>query len=144
MERDGCLPHFLVNNVFAQTFWRKKTLFPNVLFDIEAKTSFGNKVRFIAADRERIVIGFNNAAWIAPIEGDYVIKTVFSTQRRNDTGRINSTPRVITTPVIRLQVESPQPRPQPSLFSLGFSPNRWQKGSFLLHRRVATTPCSCR
>lgn len=49
-----------------------------------------------------ITIGFTGAAWIAPISGSWNISTSFSLAVRNDTGRINSTPRAITAPVIRL------------------------------------------
>ena len=53
---------------------------------------------------ERVSIGFTNNAWVSPINGFYRLQTVFSTIVRNDTGKINSSPRVITSPVIKLQV----------------------------------------
>ncbi len=49
-----------------------------------------------------ITIGFTGSAWIAPFSGSWNISTTFSLTIRNDTGRINSTPRAITAPVIRL------------------------------------------
>ena len=59
-------------------------------------------------DAERISIGFKKAALVSPINGDYRLQTVFSTIVRNDTGKINSSPRVITSPVIKLQVNGLQ------------------------------------
>ena len=54
---------------------------------------------------QRVSIGFRNLAWVSPINGHYRLQTVFSTSVRNDTGQINSSPRVITSPVIKLQVK---------------------------------------
>ncbi len=50
-----------------------------------------------------VTVGFTGRDWIAPLSSDWNISTTFSLIRRNDTGRINSTPRAITAPVIRLQ-----------------------------------------
>ena len=50
-----------------------------------------------------VAIGFTGSNWIAPISSNWNISTTFSLMIRNDTGRINSTPRAITAPVIRLQ-----------------------------------------
>ena len=57
----------------------------------------------LAAAGRTITIGFTGNAWIAPISSNWNISTTFSLTVRNDTGRINSTPRAITAPVIRLQ-----------------------------------------
>lgn len=50
-----------------------------------------------------MTIGFTGYAWIHPFSSSWNISTTFSTNRRNDTGHINSTPRAITAPVLRLQ-----------------------------------------
>ena len=50
-----------------------------------------------------VTMVFTGAAWIDPFDSDWSILTSFSMARRNDTGRINSTPRAITSPVLRLQ-----------------------------------------
>ena len=50
-----------------------------------------------------VTIGFTGQNWIAPISSNWNISTEFSLTTRNDTGHINSTPRAITAPVIRLQ-----------------------------------------
>ena len=58
---------------------------------------------FSFAAGDVVAIGFTGRAWIEPISGSWNISTTFSLVIRNDTGRINSTPRAITSPVIRLQ-----------------------------------------
>ena len=50
-----------------------------------------------------ITVGFTGGDWLSPFDAEWNISTTFSTTRRNDTGRINSTPRAITAPVLRLQ-----------------------------------------
>lgn len=49
-----------------------------------------------------ITIGYTGNAWIDPISGPWNVSTTFSLAIRNDTGRINSTPRAVTAPIIRL------------------------------------------
>ena len=49
-----------------------------------------------------VAIGYTGRDWIAPFSASWNISTTFSLVR-NDTGRINSTPRAITAPVIRLR-----------------------------------------
>ena len=41
--------------------------------------------------------------WIDPFLGSYNLSTTFTVRIRNDTGRINSSPRVTSFPIIRLQ-----------------------------------------
>ena len=48
-------------------------------------------------------IAFTGGDWIAPFNSGWSVTTTFSITKRNDTGRINSTPRAITSPVLRLQ-----------------------------------------
>ena len=50
-----------------------------------------------------ITIGFSGTAWISPFNSHWNLSTTFSMARRNDTGRINSTPRAKTSPVIYVQ-----------------------------------------
>ena len=50
-----------------------------------------------------VTIGFTGRNWIAPFSSNWNISVTFSLAIRNDTGRINSSPRAITAPVIRLQ-----------------------------------------
>jgi len=58
---------------------------------------------FSAALSNIVTIGFTGYAWIAPFHSHWNISTTFSLTRRTDTGQINSSPRAITAPVIRLQ-----------------------------------------
>ena len=48
-------------------------------------------------------IGFTGYAWIAPFTSNWNVSTTFSLTTRADTGQINSSPRAVTAPVIRLQ-----------------------------------------
>lgn len=55
-----------------------------------------------------LTIGFTGCCWISPFDhspltGHWNISSTFSMLPRNDTGVINSTPRAITVPVIRVQ-----------------------------------------
>ena len=50
-----------------------------------------------------ITIGFSGCCWISPFSSHWNLSTTFSITRRNDTGRINSTPRATTAPVIYVQ-----------------------------------------
>ena len=50
-----------------------------------------------------ITIGFSGCCWISPFSSYRNLSTTFSIMRRNDTGRINSTPRATTAPVIYVQ-----------------------------------------
>lgn len=50
-----------------------------------------------------VTIGFTGSAWIAPFNSRWNVSTTFSLATRSDIGRINSSPRAITFPVIRLQ-----------------------------------------
>ena len=74
-------------------------------FSIAENWSFGeNRVRYIFPNtNDPITITFSGNAWISPFSSRWNVPTTFTLIRRNDTGRINSTPRAITSPVIRLQ-----------------------------------------
>ena len=50
-----------------------------------------------------ITIAFSGGAWIAPFGSSWRVPTTLSLARRNDTGDINSTPRAITSPTLRIQ-----------------------------------------
>ena len=73
-------------------------------YSIKEDWSFGER-RFIYTFNEtsNITIAFTGRNWIRPIDTGWSILTIFSMARRSDTGRINSTPRPITTPLLRLQ-----------------------------------------
>ena len=75
-------------------------------FSIEEDWTFGERTLtydFSASVDDLVAIGFTGNAWISPFNSRWNISTTFSLIVRNDTGRINSSPRAITTPVIRLQ-----------------------------------------
>ncbi|XP_065903921.1 integrin beta-like protein C [Dysidea avara] len=75
-------------------------------FSIDENWSFGeNRLAFNFTDRteDTIAIGFTGGCWISPLGCSWNISTTFSLNIRNDTGQINSSPRAITTPVLRLQ-----------------------------------------
>ena len=72
-------------------------------FSIEDNWSFGERqFTYTFNEGPDITIAFTGGDWISPF-GVWSILTSFSTAKRNDTGRINSTPRAITTPLLRLQ-----------------------------------------
>lgn len=48
-------------------------------------------------------IGTSGCCWIAPYHSRWYVATTFSLAYRSDIGQINSSPRAITSPVIRLQ-----------------------------------------
>ena len=73
-------------------------------FSIEEDWTFGERLLTHTFDGgPDITIGFTGIAWIAPFNSGWSLTTSFSTSIRNDTGRINSSPRTITSPVLRLQ-----------------------------------------
>ena len=57
---------------------------------------------FPVNDNDIVTIGSTVGSWIKPF-GKANVSTTFSLTTRNDTGQINSSPRVVTTPVLRLQ-----------------------------------------
>jgi hypothetical protein len=70
-------------------------------FSTEENWSFGER---------RLAYNFSSAtedtignAWISPFNSRWNLPTNFDWTRRNDTNRINSTPRAITSPIIRIQ-----------------------------------------
>ena len=72
-------------------------------FSIEEDWSIGERqFTYTFNEGPDITIAFTGYAWIRPF-GGWSILTSFSTAKRNDTGCINSTPRAITSPVLRLQ-----------------------------------------
>ena len=56
---------------------------------------------FPATAENKFTIGFTGCCWT--IAGSWNISTTFSLATRSDTGQINSSPRALTAPVIRLQ-----------------------------------------
>ena len=73
-------------------------------FSIEENWSFGER-RFdhLFIGGPVITIQFVGNAWISPFSSNWRVSTTFSIAKRNDTGRINSTPRAITSPVLHIQ-----------------------------------------
>ena len=74
-------------------------------FSTAENWSFGeNRLSYVFSSAHSTVrVTFSGCCWISPLGGGWNIPTTFSLTRRNDTGRINSSPRAITSPVIRLQ-----------------------------------------
>ena len=73
-------------------------------YSIEDDWSFGERrFSYTFNETSNITIAFTNGNWISPFNSGWSILTIFSMARRSDTGRINSTPRPITTPLLRLQ-----------------------------------------
>ena len=75
-------------------------------FSIAEDWTFGERILtydFSANIRDIIAVGFTGNAWISPFSSNWNISTTFSTMVRNDTGQVNSSPRAITAPVIRIQ-----------------------------------------
>ena len=74
-------------------------------FSVEENWSFGmNDVlfNFVNLAGRTVTMGFEGSAWIAPFNlFSWNVGTTFSLTKRN--GRINSTPRAVTPPGIRLQ-----------------------------------------
>ena len=50
-----------------------------------------------------VTIGFRGRNWIAPFSSRWNVSTTFSLAIRSDTSQINSSPRAVTAPVLRLQ-----------------------------------------
>lgn len=74
-------------------------------FSVSENWLFGEhqlRYNFTTTVDTTITIGFIGFAWV--IGGSWNVSTTFSLIKRNDTGRINSSPRAITAPVIRLQL----------------------------------------
>ena len=73
-------------------------------FSSEEDWSFGeNSILYNFTGGPNITIAFSGRAWISPFSSPWRVPTSFSLTRRSDTGEINSTPRAITSPVLRIQ-----------------------------------------
>ena len=74
-------------------------------FSVEEDWSFGERVvtYTFPEGADIITIAFSGNAWISPFSSRWRVPTTFSLARRNDTGEINSTPRAIMSPVLRIQ-----------------------------------------
>ena len=74
-------------------------------FSISDNWSFGeNRVFYNFTSEQVLTIGYSSCCWINPFGSrSWNISTTFSTLPRTDIGLINSTPRAITSPVIRVQ-----------------------------------------
>ena len=76
-------------------------------FSISENWAFGERrvtYDFTASINNTVTIGFSRCCWLYPYDADsWNVSTTFSLVVRNDTGKINSSPRAITSPVLRLQ-----------------------------------------
>ena len=73
-------------------------------FSSEEDWSFGeNSILYNFTGGPNITIAFSGRAWISPFSSAWRVPTSFSLTRRSDTGEINSTPRAITSPILRIQ-----------------------------------------
>ena len=78
-------------------------------FSVEDNWSFGeNHTTYVfnsVSDENTITIGTNSCCWISAVGNNFKwnISTTFSLVTRADTGKINSSPRVLPTPPLRLQ-----------------------------------------
>ena len=73
-------------------------------FSLSENWQYGGETvihEFEEKDGDLITVGSNKGSWIDPF-GKSNISTTFSLSIRNDTGQINSSPRAITSPVVRL------------------------------------------
>ena len=76
-------------------------------FSISENWAFGERrvtYDFTASINNTVIIGFSRCCWLYPYDADsWNVSTTFSLVVRNDTGKVNSSPRAITSPVLRLQ-----------------------------------------
>ena len=76
-------------------------------YSAEDNWSFGhNQLTHVfkrTSDVNTVTIGSLGTSWSSKINGSWNISTTFSLVTRRDTGKINSSPRVATAPLIRLQ-----------------------------------------
>ena len=74
-------------------------------FSTTENWSYGGRtfIHMFLPTSEPLTIGFTDCCWINPFGGNWDVSTTFSLQRRADTGRLNSSPRATTSPVIRFQ-----------------------------------------
>ena len=76
-------------------------------FSVSEDWAFGERrvtYDFTSSINNTVTIGFSRCCWLAPYDSDsWNVSTTFSLVVRNDTGKINSSPRAITSPVLRLQ-----------------------------------------
>ncbi|XP_066948200.1 uncharacterized protein [Macrobrachium rosenbergii] len=74
-------------------------------FSREENWSFGGRTMIMnfTGSGSRGVLVFEGGDWLSPINAGWYVAVSNSLLKRNDTGKINSTPRVITAPVIKLK-----------------------------------------
>ena len=72
-------------------------------FSIDDNWSFGSRVisHDFSSSGSFVTIGFAGAAWLG--FGSWNVSTTFNLTPRSDNGQINSSPRAITIPILRLQ-----------------------------------------
>ena len=92
------------NGCSSQSTIITDVLFMCTDFSIGEDWSFGERrIIYTFDEGSDITMAFTGRAWIEPFSSSWSILTSFSTAKRNDTGSIKSTPRAITSPVLRLQ-----------------------------------------
>ena len=76
-------------------------------FSAEDNWSFGEYHKTYlfnsVSDENTVTIGTASTAWISGVGSRWNISTTFSLAKRADTGKINSSPRILPTPPLRLQ-----------------------------------------
>ena len=74
-------------------------------YSVEDNWSFGERgLTYNFSQHNTITLSFTGCCWISPFySSSWNISTTFSTVIRNDTGKVNSSPYVVISPVVRLQ-----------------------------------------
>ena len=73
-------------------------------FSTSEDWSFGDyRFNYRFSGSGTVTIGTTGYCWISPFGCQWSLPTTFSLARRSDTGQINSSPRAITSPVVRIQ-----------------------------------------
>ena len=74
-------------------------------FSVTENWSFGGRsMKFnFTGPGNQVTIAFEGSDWIAPFSAKWYVAVSNNIAKRNDTGKVNSTPRSITTPVVNLK-----------------------------------------
>ena len=75
-------------------------------YSLDENWSFGEHrltYSFRGYTNRRVTIGTTSGCWISPFGCTWHVGTAFTIALRSDTGQINSSPRAITSPVLRIQ-----------------------------------------
>ena len=74
-------------------------------FSITENWSFGGRsMKFnFTGPGNQVTIAFEGSNWIAPFSAKWYVAVSNNITKRNDTGKVNSTPRSITSPIVKLK-----------------------------------------